>query len=203
MKQEGREDYFQLMGLPRRMALDSKALDETFYTLSRKFHPDFYQNSSEEEKQLSLERTALLNNAYQTLKDPIQRIEYLLDLEAPVPERERHKTSLCLLQEVFDIQEVVEAYRQAAAADDQKGAASLKGKVENAAQEVLAKIERRRKALEDSCREWDRLVADPPSPATLQEEKSRQAQKIRAILDELTYLKTLLQSIQTGALGRS
>ena len=194
-----KQDYFRFMGFERRMQLDPKKLEETFYTLSRQFHPDFYQNKSEREKAFSLERAAVLNNAFQILKDPVQRVKYLLDLECPIPGKERTKTPAALLQEIFDIQEVLESYRQAKATGDAKGLASLKGDVENASQAVLGKIRVREKSLEDAGNEWDRLVSNSPSsPQALKEAKLQQAQKLRSILDELTYLRTLLQSIQTG-----
>ena len=60
------------MNLPRRLILNEKALEETFYSLSRTFHPDFYANKDEDEKMVSLRNNALLNTDYGTLKDPIQ-----------------------------------------------------------------------------------------------------------------------------------
>ena len=192
-------DYFSFMGFERKMQLDPKKLEETFYALSRQFHPDFYQNKSEQEKTLSLERAAILNKAFQVLKDPLQRVEYLLALECPVPEKERMKAPAALLQEVFDIQERVEIYRQAKAAGESDRLASLKEEMQQASKEVLEKIRVREKALEEACQEWDSLISHPPTSAeALGEAKSKQAKKLRSILDELTYLKTLHQSIQTG-----
>ena len=75
-------DYFTCMNLSRLLTIDEKSLEETFYSLSRTFHPDFYANKDEGEKIVSLRNTALLNTAYRTLKDPIQRAEYLIRLEA-------------------------------------------------------------------------------------------------------------------------
>jgi len=189
------EDYFAFMGLERRMGLDPKKLEGLFYSLSRKFHPDFYQDSSPTEKALSLERTAVLNNAFQVLKDPIQRAEYLLDLECPAPAKERAKTSTALIQEVFEIQEVVDSYRRSGG--DAERAASLKKDVERASQEVLEKIRVREETFQEACLEWDRLISHPPSsPEALKEAKWKQAQTLRAILDEMAYLKTLFQMIQ-------
>jgi molecular chaperone HscB len=75
-------DYFTCLGFPRRLTIDQSALETKFYELSRAFHPDFYQNKSAAEQAISLDNSALLNTAYRTLRDPIQRAEYLLDLEA-------------------------------------------------------------------------------------------------------------------------
>ena len=194
-----KEDYFRFMGFERRLQLDPKKLEETFYTLSRKFHPDFYQDKSEKEKAFSLERSAVLNNAYQVLKDPVQRTEYLLNLEFPLPEKERTKAPTTLLQEIFEIQEVLESYREAKNAGDPKRLGSLKVEADKVSRDVLEKIRQREKALEVASAEWDRLVSNRfSSPEALKEAKLEQAQKLRSILDELTYLRTLLQSIQTG-----
>jgi len=194
-----KKDYFAFLGFERKMQLDPKKLEETFYTLSRKFHPDFYQNKSETEKALSLERTAVLNNAFQVLKDPVQRIEYLLDLECPLPKKERAKTPPALLQEVFEIQETLESYRKAQASGDPAKGASLKNDVEQATQDVIGKIDARERALTEASQAWDRLASTHPSDETaLKKARAEQAQRLRAILDELTYLKTLLQSIRSG-----
>ena len=75
-------DYFTCLNLPRRLNIDEKALEETFYALSRSFHPDYFATKDEGEKAISLGNTALLNTAYRTLKDPMQRAEYLIRLEA-------------------------------------------------------------------------------------------------------------------------
>lgn len=75
-------DYFTCFGLPRRLVIDTNVLETKFYELSRAFHPDFYQNKSDAEQTISPRNSAMLNTAYRTLRDPIQRAEYLLDLEA-------------------------------------------------------------------------------------------------------------------------
>jgi molecular chaperone HscB len=100
-------DYFTCLGLDYRLRIDPKALEAKFYELSRKFHPDFYQKKSEEEKAISLENAAVLNKAYRTLRDPIERIEYLITLaegksamEAEVPSD--------LFDEIFELQEALE-----------------------------------------------------------------------------------------------
>ena len=57
------------------------ALEHEFHRLSRKVHPDRFARADENERQWSLADTALLNDAYRTLKDPLRRTEYLLKLE--------------------------------------------------------------------------------------------------------------------------
>ncbi|MGA3333983.1 MAG: Fe-S protein assembly co-chaperone HscB [Terracidiphilus sp.] len=74
-------DYFSVFGLRPRLNLDLAALEREFHRLSRKLHPDRFARAGESEKQWSLADTALLNDAYRTLKDPLRRTEYLLKLQ--------------------------------------------------------------------------------------------------------------------------
>ena len=59
-------DYFTCLNLPRKLVIDGKELEETFYAMSRSFHPDFFSNKDESEQVVSLGNTALLNTAYRT-----------------------------------------------------------------------------------------------------------------------------------------
>src|SRR6266436_2089092 len=74
-------DYFQFFGLPRKLNIDTAALERGFYSLSRKLHPDVCAGHDPREQEWSLEQSSRLNDAYRTLKDPIRRTEYLLKLE--------------------------------------------------------------------------------------------------------------------------
>jgi molecular chaperone HscB len=73
--------YFTFFGMPRKLNLDTALLEQEFYQLSRKLHPDLYARTQLQEQEWSLEQSSLLNDAYRTLKDPIRRTEYLLRLE--------------------------------------------------------------------------------------------------------------------------
>ena len=74
-------DFFSFFSLPRRLQLDTVALEKQFYTLSRKLHPDRFASKSLAEQEAALAQSSLLNDAYRTLKDPILRTQYLLTLE--------------------------------------------------------------------------------------------------------------------------
>ena len=117
-------DYFQVFGLERRFTIDLSALEHEFHRLSRKVHPDRFARAGETERQWSLADTALLNDAYRTLKDPLYRTEYLLKLEgaeigeefAAVDGKNRKDPSRVpadLLEEVFDLNMQLEEMRMA------------------------------------------------------------------------------------------
>ncbi len=74
-------DYFSFFGFPRKLNLDTAALEKEFYALSRRLHPDVFGQANDQERAWSLEQSSRLNDAYRTLKDPIRRTEYLLRLE--------------------------------------------------------------------------------------------------------------------------
>ena len=94
------------------MNIDLAALEQEFHRLSRRLHPDRFARASESEKEWSLADTALLNDAYRTLKDPLRRTEYMLKLQgaemgaASADEEDRENPSRVptdLLEEVFDL----------------------------------------------------------------------------------------------------
>jgi molecular chaperone HscB len=102
-------DYFEFLKLPRSLAIDSKDLEKRFYALSRKYHPDVHARKSQAEKDLAEESAAVLNDAYRTLRDPIQRAQYLLKLEGfDIGEQSTKGVPPELLEEVFELNEAIE-----------------------------------------------------------------------------------------------
>src|SRR5215210_3504594 len=69
-------DHFSLLGVARHPWLEPEDLKEKFHALSAQHHPDVHATGSAS----GFER---LNAAYQTLRDPVRRLKYLLELEAP------------------------------------------------------------------------------------------------------------------------
>lgn len=75
------KSYFELFGLPATFDLDVSDLATRYRELQRRFHPDRFASASEPERRLSLQLTAQINAAFQTLKDPVARARYLLGLQ--------------------------------------------------------------------------------------------------------------------------
>ena len=91
--------------------MDVPKLERRFHTLSRLFHPDFFQRKSPEEQEVSLANSSVLNKAYRTLRDPIFRLEYLIQIEKGDTEGIRAKAPPDLLEEVLELQEKLEEIR--------------------------------------------------------------------------------------------
>jgi len=74
------KNYFELFGMPVGFRVDKAALGERYRELQKVVHPDRFASGSEAEQRLSLQQTTQVNEAYQTLKDPVRRAIYLLKL---------------------------------------------------------------------------------------------------------------------------
>lgn len=74
------QDFFSLFNLPRRFAIDGPALEHAWRTAAALVHPDRYASSSDAEKRSALMQATRVNEAYQTLKSPLNRARYLLTL---------------------------------------------------------------------------------------------------------------------------
>ena len=74
-------DSFSLLNEPRRPWLDAEALKAKFLPLSSEVHPDRFHSASEAEKQQATARYSELNAAYNTLREPRDRLLHLLELE--------------------------------------------------------------------------------------------------------------------------
>uniref|UniRef100_A0A1B0GQP9 Uncharacterized protein n=1 Tax=Phlebotomus papatasi TaxID=29031 RepID=A0A1B0GQP9_PHLPP len=77
-KVDGKKDYFEILNLPRNYNVDSNTLTHTFREMQSVLHPDKFSSKSEEEQNISLEWSSLVNKAYKTLLAPIKRGEYIL-----------------------------------------------------------------------------------------------------------------------------
>jgi len=105
-------DYYVLMGLERKLALDLDALQRRFYELSRLLHPDRFMRKPEVERQYSLDAASVLNDAYRTLKDPVKRAQYLLSQEGfDIGEQRSKDVPPELLEEVFELNMALEEMR--------------------------------------------------------------------------------------------
>ena len=76
------KDMFALMGVPRRPWLEADLLKQRFLSLSGECHPDRIHQAGEAEKRAVQERFTELNQAYQSLLDPRERLLHLAERES-------------------------------------------------------------------------------------------------------------------------
>lgn len=184
-------DYFTCLGLPRQLTIDPAQLESKFYELSRSFHPDFYQTKSDAERTISLGNSALLNTAYRTLKDPIQRAEYLIKLEAGSAKEIRNQPPDDLFEEILELQEDLEAYRALEPSDPERDAVRARLDQERIhLEERQRDMERRLFELFD---DWDRLQDAQPDGG--RRDKDAILKEMREILSNRTYVKNIVNDL--------
>ncbi len=188
-------DYFTCLGLPRRLTLDISKLEAKFYELSRAFHPDFYQNKSETEQAISLGNAATLNSAYRTLRDPVQRAEYLLDLEAGAVKDIRTTPPADLFDEILELQETLDAYREI---DRTSEAAKTHRARLDAAKTAL---EQRQQTMEGELAhlftEWDALQDRGEANDQTRSMREDILKRMRSTLSNRTYVKNIVNDLVT------
>ena len=102
-------NYFEFFDLPQNLAIDLRDLEKRFYDLSRKYHPDVNARKGPAARAEAEEATAILNDAYRTLRDPIKRAMYLLKLEGfDIGEQGTKDVPPELLEEVFEFNMALE-----------------------------------------------------------------------------------------------
>ena len=186
-------DFFSFFGLPRKLQIETGDLEQRFRALSRQFHPDYFHNAPPAERRASLERSSYLNDAYRTLRQPIARAEYLLQLEGLSPrgtEEAAKQVPATLLEEVFALNEEldeVRALRASGANSDE-----WKRRLEHAAQPIEAKRAEHEEQLALLSARWDALV-DRSAPAA---EGRAVLEALRDRVLERNYINNLLDGIE-------
>ena len=101
-------DHFALFGLPRDFSINAAALDSSYRELQAKVHPDRFSQLPEAEKRVSMQWSTRANEAYQTLKKPLSRAIYLLELAGRDVQLE-HNTAMppAFLIEQMELREAV------------------------------------------------------------------------------------------------
>ena len=87
------QNFFQLFGLPASYRVDNTLLDQHYHALQVQVHPDRFSHLSEAERRVSMQWATRVNEAYQTLNNPIKRARYLLSLRG-VDTREETNTAM-------------------------------------------------------------------------------------------------------------
>jgi molecular chaperone HscB len=182
-------DYFALFEMPRKLWIDTEGLEKKFLQLSWKLHPDNFVNATERERELSLEQSSQLNDAYRLLRDPVARVEYLLRIEGTRKEGE-HKQQAPpeLLEEVFELNESLDELRETKASGGDL--AALKMRLQDAEKNFQEKLGEVDGQLQATAREWDSaLDADAAM-------RGKIMAKLNELLNRRSYIRNLVTNVQ-------
>jgi molecular chaperone HscB len=184
-------DYFALFDLPRKLWIEMSGLEQKFLQLSWKLHPDNFVNAPVDEQERSLKRSSEVNDAYRVLRDPVARVEYLLELEGARKEGE-HKQQAPpeLLEEVFELNESLDELREA----KESGAdlAVLKSRLESAEKSFQEKLGEVDEQLQVAAQQWDAALDANAG------DNDRKAIMVRLneLLNRRSYIRNLVNNVQ-------
>jgi len=185
-------DHFRFLGLPRKLWVAADELETRFHQLSWKLHPDNFVRATSEERELSLERSSQLNDAYRVLRDPVARVEYLLGIEGMRKEgATKQQAPPELLEEVFELNEWLDELRSARGAN-QEGAemAALRSRLEEAARGIEARLKDVDEQLMAAAKQWDATVDSGDAAA------GRAALgRMNEILNRRSYIRNLVRGV--------
>jgi len=184
-------DYFVVFGLPRKLAIDLDLLEQKFLQLSWKLHPDNFVNAGEQERELSLKKSSELNDAYRALRDPLARVEYLLEIEGERKEGEKKQQAPPeLLEEVFELNESLDELREA----KESGAdlIELKDKLESAEDTFQEKLKEVDEQIQLAAEEWDTTVGANGNEATRKQIFAR----MNELLNRRSYIRNLVANVE-------
>jgi molecular chaperone HscB len=107
-----KKNYFELFGLPVSYVVDMDRLANRYRELQRVMHPDRYASASDYERRLSIQGATQVNQAHETLKDPIQRARYMLSLNGMDVSADNETTKdAAFLMEQLELREELEEAR--------------------------------------------------------------------------------------------
>jgi molecular chaperone HscB len=202
-------DYFTFFGLRRKLNLDVAALDKDFYELSRKLHPDLNARAGGQEQEWSLQQSSLLNDAHRTLKDPIKRTQYLLQLEGvELEEQSKSATEQAratgqmkkqivppdLLEEVFELNMQLEELRMQKKMGEDDPA--LIEEIGRQKLELEEKHETLLRELEHRWNIWDGMIQREHNGQPVSDEERRQERdKMVDVLNRRNYIRNLVRDV--------
>jgi len=121
------KNHFELFNLPVSFEIDMTTLTEHYREMQRAMHPDKFANSTERERRIAMQHAAQINEAFQTLKDPLERAHYLLDLNNIKADDNDTSMDPAFLMEQIELRESLDNIRES---KDQEALASLSENIE-------------------------------------------------------------------------
>jgi len=187
-------DYFAFFGLPQKLVIDLADLEPRFHSLSWKLHPDNFMRASEDERQLYLDRSSQLNDAYRTLQNPVARVEYLLGLAGMRKEGQiKQQAPPELLEEVFELNESLDELRDARESGGSAATmAGLREKLEAAQHKFESLLVDVDEELSRMSSEWDRALDSGADDAA----RKKIMERMNEILNRRSYVRNLVNGVR-------
>ena len=176
-------DLFASMNLPRRLTIDAAAMERAYHDLSRRIHPDRFAAAPAAVRDASMRATALLTRAYRSLRDPISRGRYWLELHGRKLGENNQQVPAELAAMVFETQERLEELRDSRTPENLAAARTRQTEAARVLADAKAELARNFAA-------WDGAGEDAD-----EERRKARFTNLKAILSKIAYLTTLERDI--------
>lgn len=101
-------NYFQLFGLENQFSVDLANLSIIYQSLQKQVHPDRFAHASSQEQLIAVQKSTEINDAYQTLKSPILRAQYMLELRGvDMPDEQATVGDVSFLMRQMELREML------------------------------------------------------------------------------------------------
>ena len=111
-------NYFQLFNIEVSFDVDIQQLSSSYQTLQKTVHPDKFAHASEQEQRIAVQKSAHINDVYQTLKNPLLRAEYMLvERGVDMPNEQHSFQDTGFLMRQMDLREMLEDVRHSGDVD--------------------------------------------------------------------------------------
>ena len=195
---ESPPNFFAILGLPQRLLLAPDHLDLTFRSLIRALHPDRFHVNGDDAVALAQRHTALVNDAYRTLRDFERRATYVVELGAASATAERYRPTPALLAEVFEINEQIDELAAILAQDGAGDRSEQRLQLASIAAQCHVERAHVQAQLVHAAEQWDVAQAESEHGETTAEQHESVARSLlRAALGHMNYLDNLIQRVQT------
>jgi molecular chaperone HscB len=174
-------DCFAALDLPRRLTIDLDALERRYHELSRKIHPDRFASKGPKMRDASLRATATLTRSYRTLRDPVARGLYWLELNGEKLAENNKRVPVELAELVFEVQEQLAEMQLSADPEDA---------IERATEIAARRIELQFK-MDEALAELDRNFAKWDESA----DQKMLTSELKTTLSNIAYLRTLIRDV--------
>lgn len=145
-----KKDHFSLFGLEQRFRIDSAALERTYKDMQATVHPDRHASLPEAQRRVSMQWAARLNEAYRTLRAPLSRAQYLLQVHGIDVQHESN--TVMPADFLMEQMEWREAVAEARAAEDAAALESILRRLREHRQDLVDALE----AALDEREDWER-----------------------------------------------
>ncbi len=174
-------DLFAALDLPRKLVADTDALERIYHEAGRRVHPDRFANAAPAVRQASLKSTALLTRSYRTLRDPVSRGRYWLELLGEKLGENNKQVPPEMAELVFEVQEQIAGLRD----HHEDAGTEIAFAIKDRRAELQILMDRAHEELQHNFERWDGGGG----------ERVMLIKELKVTLSKIAYLRTLIRDV--------